>query len=358
MSLKDALVELWNLDQPALEHECRLRGIQLPTRRASRGLLLMRQLLLGWHYPHAVVWIRVCFEANRDLLGSMCDFLSLMPTAKVKRGLRKHPGRMQRALLNYALSPAPPRQGVVYAEASEEGRGTQNAAMVAEDPEPVDINIGVVGMWWKRESKELHPDEVRMNSLQQVLASGVRAVAITMEEKVKSDPHQAVLDIRSARGWRSRVEGVDTIENREIFLLIVDYFFVPKEYYGRSKAGLGYGLDWVVKLTTFFAWGGGMALMPNDKHGSLRRDLQDPEWCMKLTEEDATRVHPLFIATAAVTAPCGRLIGVNDKNHKDRGANSEAIKQWLDKKHPFLLCYNSQYFDGQSALAWLRGVVR
>ena len=309
----------------------------------------MRRLLLDLQYPHAALWIRVCFEADRNRLASMCRFLELKPTKKCeKRGTQKNSGRMRRSLLSFVLSPAP---ATPAAAPAEEPLGPPAAS---ESPD-VDVNIGVVGMWWKRNSKGPHPDEVRMDSLQRTVATGVRAVAITMEEKAKSTPHQAVLDIRSInRGWRSRIEGVDTILNREIFLVIVDYFYLPSEYYGRSNKGLGYGLDWTTKLTTFFAWGGGMALMPNDKRGNLKEDLQDPTWCLVLTEEDATRVHPLFMATASVTGPCGRLIGVDDRVHADRGANAEAIRQWLDEEHPFFLCYNNQYFDEQSALDWLR----
>lgn len=356
-----------------MEQYCEARGIELPGRRASRGLMLLRRLCLTQQYPKAALWIHVCLTAKPDRLVCMCKFLELEPTKRQKQGSKQGTGLMRKVLLKFVLetpdiattrhssrllSPLTPPEEPN--NVGVETLGLDIATVVVEAEPVVDINIGIVGMWWERPNpKDTHPDMMRMDALDRILAGGVRLVAITMEEKARPTPNQAVLDIRSVnRGWRSRLEDVDTILNREIFLLIVDYFYIPSEYYGTSKQGLGYGLNWITKFTSFFSWGGGMALMPNDKHGRLKDDLGDTDWWFELTQEDAANVHPLFIATASITGECGRLIGVTDPQHVNRGANREAIKQWLDEEHPFLLCYNKLMFDEHAALAWLQGLLR
>ena len=145
-------------------------------------------------------------------------------------------------------------------------------------------------MWWNRgeiqPTKYTHPDEVRMDAMEEILACGVRAIAITMSRAAKRTPRQAVIDISNARtAWHHRLQGpngVDTVASRHMFLFIMDYFWLPSTYLEKGGEGLGYGADWFEKLMLFFNKSDGglaLALMPNDSHHRILEELQEEEWC-------------------------------------------------------------------------------
>jgi hypothetical protein len=136
-------------------------------------------------------------------------------------------------------------------------------------------------------------------------------------------------------------------------LIVMDYFFLPKVYLDdENKQGLGYGGDWVTKVTFFFSHGGHLALLPNDKFGSMEKMLQiNPvPWCSVLSSRDAEEIHPLYMATRAITVedPDGSYLRGVDALHWGR-TNASAVEHYLNRDHPFLLLHSPSLYDSSEA---------
>lgn len=131
----------------------------------------------------------------------------------------------------------------------------------------------------------------------------------------------------------------DCIAQRDATVLLLDYFWMPQTYL-RPESNCsthGYGTGWfTVQLPAFFAHGGRVAVLPNDRWGLLRGMAEEARWTelTPLDRSEADRHHPLWRATAAATATEAWSL------RRDRQRTNElAAAEYLDPDHPFLLVW-------------------
>ena len=167
-------------------------------------------------------------------------------------------------------------------------------------------------------------------------------------------------DVRFNGSWYrwSKRTGVDpdTITGRGVTIFLLDYFWLECGYYTSVQQLNGYGARWFSDtLPLFFAHGGCIALLPNDRWGELEKMVQqrvsgsgaDEIGVEYLDVSTADRVHSLYIATAWITdARTGFLRGVDDQNERN---NDSAVRQYLNPAKPFLLAFNKSLLPTMEA---------
>jgi len=300
------------------------------------------------------VWIRSCFAWDNHHLASMCRWCEVQPTKGLKTGSKCSRPIMQRALLAHGWRVI--ENALKRIEKSRAVTQVEPERPVREEKEFV---ILCMGMWWKRGARKVHPDTARLDQLERMVVPGVRVVADTLAGvQVVASDKQLLFDISRAGTW-SGTDPARSITGEVAHLIIMDYFYLPKIYLeAENKQGLGYGGDWVTKVTFFFSNGGHLALLPNDQFGSMERSLRENPvpWCCKLDVADTRVLHPLYMATDAITDG-GFLVSVTDHLHRGR-TNDTSLREYLDEEQPFLLFYSPDLYDShEAARAKLRALM-
>jgi hypothetical protein len=333
----------------------------------------LRQRTIVGKYPSTALFIAHCFSLSFSQLEELCTYCEI-PSTLWRTNRNKTKELLRRLVLEYIMSPIIAHLDTITpaTRTSTVQPGPPTSTVAATT---VTVTVAVVGMFWLRQPNNSqgkrglhHPDTVRMDQLQKLFGQGVELLAVGLNSEGsavagKKDPRQLSLDIRERRSWYSGVSSNDTIVSRGVFLILVDYFWLPPSYYRNGeKQGLGYGGKWFSHhLPVFFAQGGGVVIFGNDHDGVLLALLQLSSTLeassVLLTVEEARKIHPLYMATEAVTTisnddGTSQLTGVYTEHaHK---TNKYVTAEYLNVQHPFVLVYNPNMFScAQAALTRL-----
>jgi hypothetical protein len=220
-----------------------------------------------------------------------------------------------------------------------------------------------------------HVDSVRFAALASALAS-TGASLFGVSNQVESTVTTLMGDIRRKRCWYTENPrgSQDTVASRFGNIGILDHYWCPAEYFARRTTGPnGYGDKWFSEiLPLFFAHGGILFLLPNDKDGLVRAmhskamHSKAPPTCLDislLTLTSAEMCHPLYVSTDTITDfDKGELRGVaksTTMNTYGRNrTNALAVEAYLDPEYPFILVYNTTTFStAEQACARLSALI-
>ena len=221
--------------------------------------------------------------------------------------------------------------------------------------------LALLGMRNTALTSDRNTDSVRCNTTQHYCPN-MRVISVSREatEDIPGPTH-IVGDVRSTALWlppKTRTPS-PTLISHNVTICILDYYFLNTLYFERDH---GYGDKWFTDtIPSFFAHGGKLVILPNDKFNKVMKLWEahtitpklntTATMCLHLIPDHQKHTNPLYHATDIATAsPAWQHI------HKDvRDKTNEQEKNWLDKDHPFLLIYNSTFFDKSGkALSYLR----
>ena len=153
-------------------------------------------------------------------------------------------------------------------------------------------------------------------------------------------------DFTSQRNWTKQTRGdPDTIFNRNITILILDYYFLTINYF-RSDGMYTYGSKWFTMiLPSFFKNKGKIAFLPNDIWGEVlgmwnNTPTTQHNYEIELIKtEDLERLFPLWKATEIANRdPAWQSITEHQKT------NGTARKN-LNQLYPIIMIYNTEEFS-------------
>jgi hypothetical protein len=152
--------------------------------------------------------------------------------------------------------------------------------------------------------------------------------------------------------------------SRRCTIFLLDYFYLPDIYLQlKQNIGDGYGTEWgLTILPNFFANGGNIAILPNDKWDRMRNLLNAPQITVysivTLSTADARLYHPLYAATDAITdSATGTLNGTGHCNTRRRN-NDTQQRLYLHPETPFYVVYKSAFLSSNElALSYLEGLL-
>ena len=272
---------------------------------------------------------------------------------------RTGPEALRQYTIDTLQTCVPAKDHIAVASTSETEAATTAESMAAEpsmSPVPYSGVIAVVGCHF-RGFDELHPDELRLQSLMNALPqASVYGVAMGQEATdAFASPYSLTGNVRDQRMWETnaRRDAQLSIVGRGTTLLILDYFWLTPTYLSKTE---GYGDGWVTQhIPSLFRHGGQLAILPNDKWKQVEQMFECDHSLdfARLSLQEAEECHPLWHATRHAEQTVWDRLAKNSAR-LDEKTNAQALANYLDPDWPFVLCWNQEEIgDRDAALAML-----